>query len=43
MKNWTIKQRILGSFAVILGMMALMAGVAYVQISYIVRACSVSS
>ncbi|MDB5771003.1 MAG: chemotaxis protein [Burkholderia sp.] len=36
MKNWTIKQRILGSFAVILGMMALMAGVAYVQMSHIV-------
>ena len=38
MKNWTIKQRILGSFAVILGMMALMAGVAYVQMSHIVKA-----
>jgi methyl-accepting chemotaxis protein WspA len=37
MKNWTIKQRILGSFAVILGMMALMAGAAYVQISHIVK------
>ncbi|RTZ48089.1 methyl-accepting chemotaxis protein [Candidimonas sp. SYP-B2681] len=37
MKNWTIKQRILGSFAIILGMMALMAGVAYVQLSQIVK------
>ncbi len=37
MKNWTIKQRILGSFAVILGMMALMAGVAYVQMSQIIK------
>jgi methyl-accepting chemotaxis protein WspA len=37
MKNWTIKQRILGSFAVILGMMALMAGVAYIQMSQIIK------
>ncbi len=37
MRNWTIKQRILGSFAIILGMMALMAGVAYVQMSKIVK------
>jgi methyl-accepting chemotaxis protein WspA len=38
MKNWTIKQRILGSFAVILGMMALMAGVTHVQMSHILKA-----
>jgi methyl-accepting chemotaxis protein WspA len=37
MKNWTIKQRLLGSFGLILGMMALMAGVAYVQISHVIR------
>jgi methyl-accepting chemotaxis protein WspA len=37
MKNWTIKQRIRGSFAVVLGMMALMAGLAYVQMSQIVK------
>jgi methyl-accepting chemotaxis protein WspA len=37
MKHWTIKQRILGSFTAILGMMALMAGVAYVQMSHIIE------
>ncbi|MDB5839472.1 MAG: methyl-accepting chemotaxis protein [Herminiimonas sp.] len=31
MKNWTIKQRIIGSFAVILTLMALMAAVAHMQ------------
>jgi methyl-accepting chemotaxis protein WspA len=36
MRNWTIKQRILGSFAAILVLMALMAGVAFVRLLAIV-------
>ncbi|WP_016836502.1 MCP four helix bundle domain-containing protein [Herbaspirillum lusitanum] len=35
MKNWTIKQRILGSFAVILILMAVMAGIAYTRLAKI--------
>lgn len=35
MKNWTIKQRILGSFALILLLMALMAGISAVNLSRI--------
>src|SRR5437899_5429681 len=35
MKNRTIKQRILGSFAAILALMALMAGVAYMRLAAI--------
>lgn len=32
MNNWTIRQRILGSFALILGLMFLMGGIAYTQL-----------
>jgi len=35
MKNWTIKQRILGSFAVILMLMVIMAGIAYTRLAKI--------
>src|SRR3954468_6503987 len=35
MKNWTIKQRILGSLAVILILMAVMAGIAYTRLAKI--------
>ncbi|WP_050464854.1 methyl-accepting chemotaxis protein [Herbaspirillum autotrophicum] len=37
MKNWTIKRRILGSFCVILAVMALMAAVAYTRLAEIQR------
>jgi methyl-accepting chemotaxis protein WspA len=37
MKNWTIRQRIIGSFAVILGLMAVMAGGAFVRITAIAK------
>lgn len=40
MKNWTIKQRILGSFALILLVMALMAAVAWVRLAKIDDAAS---
>jgi len=32
MKNWTIRQRILGSFAIVLGLMLAMGGVAYTRL-----------
>ncbi|MNR79402.1 Methyl-accepting chemotaxis protein McpB [compost metagenome] len=35
MKNWTIKQRILGSFVIILLLMALMGGVAWIRLAKI--------
>ena len=35
MNNWTIRQRILGSFALILGLMFLMGGIAYTQLASI--------
>lgn len=35
MKNWTIKQRILGSFGLILLLMALMAGISAVNLGHI--------
>jgi methyl-accepting chemotaxis protein WspA len=40
MKNWTIKQRILGSFALILLLMALMAAVAWLRLAKIDDAAS---
>ncbi|HSI37881.1 MAG TPA: hypothetical protein VK946_02305 [Methylotenera sp.] len=35
MKNWTIRQRILGSFTVILVLMGVMGGVAYTRLASI--------
>ena len=38
MKNLSIRHRILGSFAIILALMTLMAGIAYYQLARIDRA-----
>jgi methyl-accepting chemotaxis protein WspA len=40
MKNWTIRQRLLGSFAVILALMMIMGGIAYTRLAAIEKAAT---
>ena len=43
MKNWTIKQRILGSFGLILLLMAVMAGISAVNLGRIEKSATAAS